>query len=182
MTEFEKMLRGEPFDDMDPAICAIRDTAAKTLLTLNNTIESNMRLDLLQQLMGSFAPTSIIRSPFYCEFGKTISIGRRSFINANATFLDNAKITIGDNVLIGPNAQFYTPSHSLDYRQRRQWETFSKPIIIENDVWIGGNVVLNQGITIRARSVIAANSVITKDVPSDSLFGGTPAKLIRRLN
>ena len=87
-----------------------------------------------------------------------MSIGSHTFINMNATLLDGASITIGDHVLIGPNAQFYTASHSLDYRSRRQWETICLPIVVEDDVWIGGNVVINQGVTIGARSVIAANS------------------------
>ena len=132
--------------------------------------------------MGHAPASSIIRSPFYCEFGKTIFIGESTFINMNANMLDGAKISIGNNVLIGPNAQFYTASHSLNYRERRNWETLCKPITIEDDVWIGGNTVINQGVTIGARSVIAANSVVNSDVPPDSLYGGTPAKLIRHIN
>ena len=95
--------------------------------------------------------------------------------------LDGAKITIGSNVMIGPATQFYTPSHSLDCLQRRKWETFCKPITIEDDVWIGGYVVINQGVTIGARSVVAANSVVNSDVSPDTLVGGAPAKVIRQL-
>ena len=97
----------------------------------------------------------------------------------NVTMLDGAKITIGNNVLIGPNTQFYCASHDLNYRNRRNWAAIWDSITIENDVWVGGNVVINQGVTIGARSVIAANSVVNCDVPPDSLYGGTPAKLIR---
>ena len=96
--------------------------------------------------------------------------------------LDNASITIGNHVLIGPNAQFYTPSHPLDYRKRREWEIICLPITVEDDVWIGGNVVICQGVTIGARSVVAAGSVVTKDVPPDTMVGGQPAKLIKRLD
>ncbi|MGL6170973.1 MAG: DapH/DapD/GlmU-related protein, partial [Vibrio sp.] len=87
----------------------------------------------------------------------------------------------GNHVLIGPNVQFYTASHPLDYRRRRAWETICQSIVIEDDVWIGGNVVINQGVTIGARSVVAANSVVNQDVPSDSLVGGTPARILRSL-
>ncbi len=181
MTEFEKMTSGQLFDGGDQSINKIRDVATDLLGELNRTIDDSKRTELLCELMGHFGTGSIIRSPFSCEFGKTISIGSNSFINMNATMLDGAHITIGDHVLVGPNAQFYTAGHSMDYRSRRNWETFCKPIVVEDDVWIGGNVVLNQGVTIGARSIIAANSVVTKDVLPDCLYGGTPAKLIRRL-
>lgn len=181
MTEFEKMMAGNDFDGGDQGINAIRDNASHLLLTLNQTIDDTQRSELLHELMGSIPASSIVRSPFLCEFGKTIFIGEGTFINMNVTMLDGAKISIGDNVLIGPNTQFYTASHSLNHLERRNWETYCQPITVEDDVWIGGNVVINQGVTIGARSVIAANSVVNADVPPDCLYGGTPAKLIRRI-
>lgn len=181
MTEFEKMVAGEAFDGGDTSINVVRDRAALLLADLNNATDEERRGELYKQLFAHYGVSSIIRSPFSCEFGQTVSIGDKTFINMNATFLDGAPITIGNHVLIGPNAQFYTASHSLDHLSRRNWETFCKPIVVEDDVWIGGNVVINQGVTIGARSVIAANSVVTKDVEPDCLYGGTPAKLIRRL-
>ncbi|GAM53986.1 acrtyltransferase [Vibrio ishigakensis] len=181
MTEFEKMLEGQDFDGGDKGINEIRDTAAVLLQQLNQTIDGQQRTDILQQLMGSMPSSSIIRSPFSCEFGKTIFIGENTFLNMNVVMLDGAKISIGNNVLVGPSVQFYCASHSLNFESRRRWETFCKPIVVEDDVWIGGNVVINQGVTIGARSVIAANSVVNSDVPPDSLYGGTPAKLIRRI-
>ncbi|MBY5945530.1 sugar O-acetyltransferase [Photobacterium rosenbergii] len=182
MTEFEKMLAGEDFDGGDEGINEIRNNATHLLMTLNQTIDDTQRSELLGQLMGEMPTSSIIRSPFHCEFGKTIFIGEKTFLNMNVTMLDGAKITIGNNVLIGPNTQFYCASHSLNYLERRKWATTCQPITVEDDVWIGGNVVINQGVTIGARSVIAANSVVNADVPPDSLFGGTPAKLIRRIH
>ncbi|MBA5761877.1 sugar O-acetyltransferase [Vibrio sp. 404] len=182
MTEFEKMVAGQAFDGGDKSLNQIRDRAASLLAQLNQANQEVDRTGLFQQLFAQFGETSIIRSPFSCEFGQTISIGDKTFINMNATFLDGAPITIGNHVLIGPNAQFYTASHSLDHLSRRNWETFCKPIIVEDDVWIGGNVVINQGVTIGARSVIAANTVVTKDLAADGLYGGTPAKLIRRID
>ncbi|MGF1908214.1 sugar O-acetyltransferase [Vibrio kasasachensis] len=182
MTEFEKMIAGFAFDGGDESINRVRDRAALLLAQLNKAAEESRREVLYQELFTQYGQGSIIRSPFSCEFGQTIKIGAKTFINMNATFLDGAPITIGNHVLIGPNAQFYTAGHSLDYLSRRKWETFCKPIIVEDDVWIGGNVVINQGVTIGARSVVAANSVVTKDLAADGLYGGTPAILIRRLD
>ncbi|WP_260260384.1 sugar O-acetyltransferase [Vibrio intestinalis] len=182
MTEFEKMMAGEDFDGGDQYINEIRNEASDLLHTLNKTTDDLQRSGLLKQLMGTMPSSSIIRSPFYCEFGKTIFIGKNTFLNMNVTMLDGAKISIGNHVLIGPNVQFYTASHSLNFRERRQWATLCKPITVEDDVWIGGNVIINQGVTIGARSVIAANSVVNSDVPPDSLYAGTPAKLIRHID
>ncbi|MGR5245006.1 sugar O-acetyltransferase [Vibrio alfacsensis] len=181
MTELEKMMSGQVFDGGDEEIDAIRTNATKTLLKLNSSTDAEERITLQAELLGKVG-NSYIQPPFHCEFGKTIEIGEQTFINMNVVMLDGAKITIGSHVLIGPSVQFYTASHSLDYRSRLKWETFCKPITIEDSVWIGGNSVINQGVTIGARSVIAANSVVNSDVPPDCLYGGTPAKLIRRLD
>ncbi|WP_318492146.1 sugar O-acetyltransferase [Photobacterium leiognathi] len=182
MNEFEKMLAGKDFDGNAECINDIRQNAANLLQALNHNTDDAQRCELLQQLMGTISSSSIVRSPFYCEFGKTISIGEKTFINMNVTMLDGAKITIGNNVMIGPNTQLYCAGHDLNHLKRRNWETICDAITIEDDVWIGGNVVINKGVTIGARSVIAANSVVNSNVPPDSLYGGTPAKLIRRLN
>lgn len=181
MTELEKMVNGLDFDSFAPEIVELRKTTAQLTLDINQCIDQEERLLLQSKLFGKIG-RSLVQPPFHCEFGKTISIGEETFINMNVVMLDNAPITIGINVLIGPNAQFYTPTHPLDYKARRRWETTCKPIVVEDDVWVGGNVVINQGVTIGARSVIAANSVVNSDVPPDTLVGGTPARVIRKLN
>lgn len=181
-TELEKMLSGQVYDGADQEIDTMRSNAKKALMAFNNHQTPDQQHTLQEQLFGKVGSSSLIQPPFHCEFGKTIEIGDDTFINMNVVMLDGANIKIGNNVLIGPSAQFYTPSHSLDYRSRRKWETFCLPITIEDDVWVGGNSVINQGVTIGARSVIAANSVVNSDVPPDCLYGGTPAKLIRHLN
>jgi len=181
MSELEKMMSGQKFDGTDQEIDALRVHALNTLQQLNLAVEPSERQVLLQSLLGKFG-SSIVQSPLHCEFGKTIEIGDNTFINMNVVMLDGAKISIGSHVLVGPSTQFYTASHSLDFVKRRKWETYCLPITVEDDVWIGGNCVINQGVTIGARSVIAANSVVNHDVPPDCLYGGTPAKLIRRLD
>ncbi|CAK2970585.1 putative maltose O-acetyltransferase [Vibrio crassostreae] len=181
-TELEKMLSGQVYDGADQEIDTMRSNARKALMAFNNHQDPDRQHTLQEQLFGKVGSSSLIQPPFHCEFGKTIEIGDDTFINMNVVMLDGARIKVGKNVLIGPSVQFYTPSHSLDYRSRRKWETFCLPITIEDDVWVGGNSVINQGVTIGARSVIAANSVVNNDVPPDCLYGGTPAKLIRYLN
>lgn len=181
MTEFEKMVAGQDFDGLDASIADVRQNTAKLKLAFNQSLTIQDQHIILKDMLGSIGDQSIITPPFHCEFGKTIFVGENTFLNMNITILDNASVTIGDHVLIGPSVQFYTASHSMDHQSRRRWETFSKPIVVEDDVWIGGSSVINQGVTIGARSVIAANSVVNKDVPPDCLYGGTPAKFIRKI-
>lgn len=181
MTEFEKMQLGLDYDDFGQELTALKENAFNLLQEINQS-QFKQAKPLFKKLLKSITEKSFIYPPFRCEYGKTISIGEYSFINMGATMLDNAPITIGDHVLIGPNAQFYTVSHPTDYRKRREWVTICLPITVEDDVWIGGNVVICQGVTIGARSVVAAGSVVTEDVAPDTMVGGLPAKLIKRLD
>ncbi|WP_044556337.1 sugar O-acetyltransferase [Shewanella piezotolerans] len=181
MTEYERMLTGAVFDGGDAEISAVRDKAFILTKQINNSASFTESQQRVTQLLGSIAAGSLVSAPFNCEFGQQIHIGRDSFINMGVTMLDGAMITIGNNVMIGPNSQLYTASHSIDYLSRRRWETFCKPITIKDDVWIGGNVVINQGVTIGERSVVAAGSVVNHDVPADTLVGGTPARILKKL-
>ncbi|HHF0487030.1 TPA: sugar O-acetyltransferase [Vibrio antiquarius] len=181
MTEFEKMCQGVDYDASSPEFGILRNRAFDLLQKINRR-QFEAAKPYVAQLLESFGENSVLCPPFLCEYGKTISVGRDTYINMGVTMLDNAAIKIGNNVLIGPNSQFYTPTHPLDYQQRRKREVYSLPIVVEDDVWIGGNVVICQGVTVGARSVVAAGSVVTKDVAPDSLVGGTPAKFIRDLN
>lgn len=181
MTEFEKMKNALDYDASAPEFDLLRNDAFNLLAQINK-LQFKKAQPYVKQLLADIGDDSVICPPFLCEYGKTISIGKGSFLNMGVTMLDNACINIGDNVLVGPNAQFYTPTHPMDYKERRQWEIKSLPINIENDVWIGGNSVICQGVTIGARSIIGAASVVTKDIPADCLYAGSPARLIRKLN
>ncbi|WP_104401148.1 sugar O-acetyltransferase [Vibrio penaeicida] len=181
MTEFEKMCSGADYDALSPEFDELRNNAFELLQKINHT-QFEAGKPYVVKLLKRVGENSIICPPFLCEYGKTISIGCDTFLNMGVTMLDNAPITIGNNVLVGPNTQFYTPTHPLEYQKRKKWEITCLPIVVEDDVWIGGNVVICQGVTIGARSVVAAGSVVTKDVAPDTLVGGTPAKVIKALN
>lgn len=181
MTEFEKMQLGLEYNELDPEFNRLRDQAF-TLLQNINQLQFNKAKPYFKQLLKRFGENSVICPPFSCEYGKTISVGQNTYINMGVTMLDNSPINIGDHVLIGPNSQFYTPTHPLDYKNRRNWEFSCLPITVEDDVWIGGNVAICQGVTIGARSVVAAGSVVTKNVAPDTMVGGQPAKFIKRLD
>ncbi|MDX2321303.1 MAG: sugar O-acetyltransferase [Moritella sp.] len=181
MSEFEKMCLGIEYDANSPEFDLLRNRAFDLLQNINQR-QFEAAKPYVAQLLNHVGENSVVCPPFLCEYGKTISIGNDTFINMGVTMLDNAPIKIGNNVLIGPSTQFYTPTHSLDHQRRRKWEVQCLPIVVQDDVWIGGNVVICQGVTVGARSVIAAGSVVTKDVAPDTLVGGMPAKLIKIIN
>lgn len=182
MTEFEKMISGESFDGTDISIREIGLATAKKLAQYNMCFDPDTKQIWIQKLIGNIGKGSLIQTPFYCEFGINIHIGENSFLNLNITMLDGAPITIGNNVMIGPGCQFYTPNHPIHYQERRGWQTQCFPITIEDDVWIGGQVIITPGITVGSRSIIGANSLVKNNIPPDCLYAGSPAKLIRRLD
>ncbi|HIZ91509.1 MAG TPA: sugar O-acetyltransferase [Candidatus Bacteroides merdavium] len=122
-----------------------------------------------------------IISPFYCDYGYHIRIGRNFFANTNLVILDGADVTIGDNVFIAPNVGIYTAGHPLDIARRNAGLEYAYPIRIGNNVWIGGHVVILPGVTIGDGAVIGAGSVVTRDIPAHTLAVGNPCRPLRRL-
>lgn len=118
--------------------------------------------------------------PFYATGGDNTSIGRNVFINQNCTMYDLGGIDIADDVMIGPNVSLITSGHPVAPSQRRAGVTAS-PIVLERNVWIAANVTILGGVTIGENSVVAAGSVVTKDVPANTLVGGNPATVIRSI-
>ena len=124
-------------------------------------------------------PTFRLFPPFTADFGKNISFGKNVFINAGCHFQDQGGITIGDGVLIGHNVVLATANHDLEPSKSRKLHY--KPIVIGDNVWIGSNAVILQGVTIGEWSVVAAGAVVTKDVEPFTVVGGVPAKFIRKV-
>ena len=140
------------------------------------------RRDALSDLLGyQVDEQTKVVPPFHCDLGFNIKLGKNVLINYDCIFLDTAEISIGDNTLIGPGTKIVTASHPLDAARRRDWSVSGKPVKIEEDVWIGAGAVIIPGVTVGARSVIGAGSVVTKDVLSDTVVAGNPAQFIREL-
>ncbi|WP_291378723.1 sugar O-acetyltransferase [Demequina sp.] len=131
--------------------------------------------------IDSCGPGLDIRPPISVEYGERMSIGSNVFINSDLLVIGSGRITIGNNVLIGPGTRLYTPNHSLDVKLRREGWEIGLPITIEDDAWLGGSVVVCPGVTIGARAVVGAGSVVTKDVPPDVVVAGNPARVVKRL-
>lgn len=179
MTEREKMLAGLPYDPGDQDLRDGRARAVGLTVAINAEPDRERRGALVNELVNAADGKAVIM-PGFCDYGVNIHLGARAFANANCVFLDCAEIRIGDNFQAGPGVQLLTPQHPLDAIARRGEET-ARPIVIGDDVWIGGGAIVLAGVTVGDRSVIGAGSVVTRDVPSDVVVVGNPAKIVRRL-
>ena len=185
-SHFERMMAGELFDGTDDELMLLRNRARALCCELNKynylPAEDASREAILRTLIPDAGPDMYIESPFMCDFGFNLHLGANVYLNYNCCILDYNKITIGNDVMVGPNTSFYAAGHPLDPRLRtHDGPEFSKPITIGNDVWIGGSCVILPGVTIGDGAVVGAGSVVTKDVESYTVVAGNPAKVIRKL-
>jgi maltose O-acetyltransferase len=179
----EKMLAGEPYLASVPQLVAERQQAQRLLAQYNVTDarDAAARLSLLRLLLGAVGDGASIQPRFHCDYGYNIRLGQRCFINYNCVFLDCAAIEIGDDLQMGPAVQLYTANHPLDRAQRDAGWEYAKPIRIGSGVWFGGGAIVLPGVTIGDGAVIGAGSVVTRDVPANSVVVGNPAKVTRTL-
>lgn len=135
----------------------------------------------LGELLGSLGEDVTIRPPLYVDYGSNIHIGDRTFVNYSFTALDVVEIRIGADCLFGPNVQLLTPTHPLEPGPRRDKLEAAKPIVIGDNVWLGGGAIVCPGVTIGDNSVIGSGAVVTKDIPANVVAVGNPARVIREL-
>jgi maltose O-acetyltransferase len=176
MTAREQMLAGQLYDALDPELVEARNHARLLLARYNAAGDRQA----LTALFGRLADDAIVEPPFHCDYGFNISVGVRFYANVNCVFLDCAPIEIGDHVLLGPGVHLYTATHSLDSVERRKGLELAKPIAVGDDAWLGGGAIVVPGVTIGARAVVGAGSVVTRDVPADERVAGNPARPIDR--
>ncbi|WP_150557590.1 sugar O-acetyltransferase [Pandoraea bronchicola] len=157
---------------------AMAITATLNRLTFDDAAEVRA---VFSDLIGKKVDDSfMLIPPFYTTGGVDISVGRNVFINQNCTFYDLGGLDIADDVMIGPNVSIITTSHPIEPSQRRNG-VIAKPIVIERNVWIAAGVTIIGGVTVGENAVVAAGSVVTKDVPPNTLVGGNPARVIRSI-
>lgn len=194
MGERERMLAGEIYNSRDEGLLAAAHRARSLLAELSTTgpEDHEHRRLVLTSLLGGAGEEIWIEPPFFCDYGANIYIGAHSFVNVNCVFLDSAEIRIGANALIGPAVQILTASHPLKAADRvvpvserakglSPYRTHALPIIIGDNVWIGGGTIVLPGITIGDNVTIGAGSVVTEDIPSDVVALGNPCRVHRSL-
>jgi maltose O-acetyltransferase len=179
----ERMLAGDLYIADDPELAAASLRAAELTKAFNDSApaEHAERRRLLEELLGSLGEATEIRPPFYCDYGSHTHVGARTFVNFGLIALDVAEIRIGDDVQVGPYVQLLTATHPLEPEARRtKWES-AEPIAIEDNVWLGGGVIVCPGVTIGVNTVVGAGAVVTRDLPAGVLAAGIPARVVRRL-
>lgn len=183
MTELEKMEAGLEYDFWDDEVNARKANAMDICKRLNeqDPKDEERIADTLRELFGSAGEIPWVGPNFHCDNGKNIHVGKHFIANFNVTILDIREVRIGDHCMIGPNTLITTVGHPLSPAKRRMHAGIAKPVIIGDDVWIGGNVTILPGVTIGNNVVVAAGAVVTKDVPDNCVVGGVPAKIIRTI-
>ncbi len=184
MTEKEKMLAGKLYSAVDAELLKELNEVKDIIHEYNSLkpSERQKRLQMLKSILGYSADDEVfINQPFYCDYGKHISVGKRFFANFNFTVLDEAYVTIGDDCFVGPNVSIYTACHSTDPEERNSRQEWALPVNIGNNVWIGGSVTILPGVTIGDNVTIGAGSVVVSDIPSDSVAVGNPCKVIKKI-
>lgn len=193
MTEREKMLAGEIYDCSDSELLE-QWHKAKNLIREYNMLDSE-NLEgkdcILTELLGGRGKSVWIAAPFYVDYGNNIYFGNNCEVNMNCTFLDDNKIIIGDNALIAPNVQIYTAFHSINPEERfgtsndgkfQFCKTMTAPVVIGDNVWIGGGTVILPGVHIGNNTVIGAGSVVTKDILDNVVAVGNPCRILRKID
>ena len=183
LTEKKKMLAGRLYFSNDPVLKRDREIALIKTQAYHGTSPElfEARLGILQDLLGSCPTDAEIVSPFHCDYGYNLHIGHHFYANTNCVFLDCAEIRIGNHVFLGPNVQIYTALHPLDPELRKQGLENALPVVIEDDVWIGGGAIINAGITIGHGTTIGSGSVVTRDIPPNVVAVGNPCTVLRQL-
>lgn len=193
MTEHEKMLAGKIYDPFVEGMPEERTKAHRLsqLYNLTSDTDVEIRKAILDELMPNKGEGVYLQGPIHFDFGVNTYMGNGSYANANLTVLDICRVTIGDNVFMGPNVSLLTPLHPLCHEDRNPFfnektglfteKEYGAPITIGDNCWICGNVTVCAGVTIGEGCVIGAGSVVTRDIPPYSVAYGNPCRVARKI-
>lgn len=187
MTKTARELQEEGllYDVFEQELTDIKDKTYGLVSELSRAshFDTEYVMSLVRKIVAKIGQDSYIVPPFRCDYGDHVFIGNNTYINYNCCFLDSAKVTIGDYVYMGPNCNIFTPCHPIHYELRKEKVTeYALPVTVGSHSWIGGDVVITPGVTIGENCVIGAGSVVTKDIPDNSIAVGNPCKVIRQVN
>ncbi|SIN83614.1 maltose O-acetyltransferase [Carnobacterium alterfunditum] len=183
MSERERMLAGRLYLAQGEELKAIRKKGQQLVRLFNATTEEEKpyRTQLLMEIFGKVAGEIYIEPTLRLDYGQNITIGKHFYANFDCIMIDIAAITIGDNVMFGPRVCLYTAGHPIDVTVRNSGLEFGMPITIGNNVWVGGSALVNPGVTIGDNAVIGSGSVVTKDIPANTIAAGNPCRVIREI-
>ena len=180
----DRMKAGLPFPDDDPYLQELHFANLHRLWELNqcDPLDKEKRAQLLKEVLPNAGEGFYAQSPFHCDYGFNIYTGKNVYINFNGVILDVGKVTIGDNVMIGPNTAIYAVGHPIHHEPRVKGKLdYGQEVVIGDNVWIGGSCVINPGVHIGENTVIGSGSVVTRDIPANIVAVGNPCRVLRKI-
>lgn len=177
------MRSGAMYNDLTPELLQARQNTVLLTNRYNASFGQDpvQREAILRELFQQVGKGVHFEPNLRCEFGFNVIIGDRFYANFDCVLLDGGEITFGDDVLLGPRVGIYTSNHALDFHERAAGGCYAKPVRVGNLVWIGGGVQIMQGVTIGDNAVIGAGSVVTRDIPANTLAAGVPCRVLREI-
>ncbi|KAJ5180885.1 hypothetical protein N7492_004095 [Penicillium capsulatum] len=183
--DYERMISGMMYNPTVPKLLEARHICRGLTADYNNLDTkqvpsdqiADMRFELLQKLVGKVGSGTFVEPPFLPDYGCNVIIGSNCFLNWNVTILDTSLVVIGDRVQLGTGVSIFTAGHDTSILSRRKFVEFGHPVFIEDDCWIGGNVIILPGVRIGQGSTIGAGSIVTKDIPPFSVAVGSPCRV-----
>lgn len=183
MNQKERMLAGLPYKAWLDGLSEEREASRMKIHEFNllRPDEMSRKAELIREILGTTGKNVHIETPFHCDYGSNISVGENFYANFNCTILDVGKVVIGENVMFAPNVSIYTAGHPIHPDSRNSGYEYGIAITIGNNVWLGGNVIVNPGVTIGNNVVIGAGSVVTRDIPDNVIAVGSPCRIVREI-
>lgn len=177
------MLAGELYVAFDGELVEMHNRAQELLHRFNSSAPAQMseRQSIIRKLFGAIGTEFVVKPPFFCDYGANIFAGEKLFVNYNCVIIDCNEVRIGNNVLLAPKVQIYTATHPFEPELRRADLETALPVVIGDDVWIGGGAIVCPGVEIGSGTTIGAGSVVTKSIPPNVLAAGNPCRVIRSL-
>ena len=184
MNQKDRMLAGLPYKAWMDGLSEERMANKIKIYEYNSLCPSEEeRMDqLIRRILGKAGGNIHIEAPFRCDYGWNIEVGNNFYANYNCIILDVGKVVIGDNVMFAPNVSILTAGHPIHPTPRNSGYEYGIPITIGDNVWIGGNVVVNPGVTIGNNTVIGSGSIVTKNIPDNVVAVGNPCQVVRQID
>jgi maltose O-acetyltransferase len=183
-SEKQKMLEGELYEPWDEELMKERERARYLVRQFNSTNETEYekRVEIIERMFGSTGEKAYMEPNFRCDYGYNIHVGDNFFANFDCVILDVCEVSFGDNCMLAPGVHIYTAAHPVNPYERIKGPEFGKSVTIGDNAWIGGGAIINPGVTIGDNVVVASGAVVTKDVPSNVVVGGNPARVIKEID
>lgn len=183
MNQKERMLAGLPYKAWLDGLSEERMENKLKIYAYNllRPDEKNKMDELIKDILGKTGENVFVEQPFHCDYGKNIEVGNNFYSNYNCTILDVGRVIIGENVMFAPNVSIYTAGHPIHPNSRNSGYEYGIEVIIGDNVWVGGSVVINPGVHIGNNVVIGSGSVVTKDIPDNVIAVGNPCRVIREI-